>query len=485
MSMNADTPDYRRDLLYRLLPQVYRSRDNGGDAEAGDMQAFLRVFGAVLNRFDATLDQRLADAFPDAPPPSRARESLACQAWVSPYFADLLDVSLASPHADGRRTEVAKAVAWRQRKGALGCLEDIARSVAGMEMVVREGWRLVARTPWIDGHDAEWPARTVNLFQKSCALPADNAAGYAVRNPAGAPCAPGSYADRSTRTADLRNAGGARGQTHPGRVLLYFPPPAGFFPADGPALDWADRETAREDGLIDWEEAPGLLRIRGRLKVPLRLENLSLPGGPLRLELEGLTLSDALVLPAGSRLQAGRCAFRVVVVKGGRDEERPEAVEAVDCLFGVLRAAQGLRLEYCTVLGFCATTLIRASDCLFRETIGTPAGGCVRYSRLQTEPDAEVSLEAGSCTCDPPRFFSTVFGQPGCGVLHPQTPKAIRFGAEDRGEMGAYHHQCIALALEAVLDKTRDYLPAGLEPALIPDPALAARPEATETLSQD
>ncbi len=61
------------------------------------------------------------------------------------------------------------------------------------------------------------------------------------------------------------------------------------------------------------------------------------------------------------------------------------------------------------------------------------------------------------------------FGEAGYGVLHPATSESIRFGAEDRGEMGAYHHRHYALRDEAAIDKLSDYLPVGIEPVLIPD----------------
>ena len=63
----------------------------------------------------------------------------------------------------------------------------------------------------------------------------------------------------------------------------------------------------------------------------------------------------------------------------------------------------------------------------------------------------------------------TTFGGPGCPVLHPATHAGIRFGAEDGGEIGAYHHRHYARRAAAVIDKLRDFLPAGIEPLLIVD----------------
>ena len=75
--------------LYQLLPAVYRSRDNarrgasGTVEHDGDLALYLDAFGVLLDQFRQSLDQRLADAFPDNPAPGE----LACQPWLLPYFA--------------------------------------------------------------------------------------------------------------------------------------------------------------------------------------------------------------------------------------------------------------------------------------------------------------------------------------------------------------------------------------------------------------
>lgn len=67
---------------------------------------------------------------------------------------------------------------------------------------------------------------------------------------------------------------------------------------------------------------------------------------------------------------------------------------------------------------------------------------------------------------------STLFGEPGYGVLASTAPDAIRFGAEDGGEIGAYHHRFYSLKQEATLEKMREFLPVGIEPVLIQDTRL-------------
>jgi hypothetical protein len=125
------------DALYRIVPARYRTRDGG------DLKKFFEGCGTLLDQIHATLEQRLADSFPDNP----IDGSIACQDWLLPYFAELLDVRLVSPLARGRRDEVANAVRWRQGKGTLRIIEEIAQAVGQLEVVLQEGWKRVAITP--------------------------------------------------------------------------------------------------------------------------------------------------------------------------------------------------------------------------------------------------------------------------------------------------------------------------------------------------
>ena len=67
-----------------------------------------------------------------------------------------------------------------------------------------------------------------------------------------------------------------------------------------------------------------------------------------------------------------------------------------------------------------------------------------------------------------PLFLNKNFGQPGCAVLHPASNSVTRQGAEDGGEMGAYHHRHFVLREQAVLDKLKEFLPVTQQPVLIP-----------------
>ena len=65
-------------------------------------------------------------------------------------------------------------------------------------------------------------------------------------------------------------------------------------------------------------------------------------------------------------------------------------------------------------------------------------------------------------------------------MLNLATSEAVRSGAEDEGEMGAYHHMFHAARIRALRLKLTDYLPLGQEIAIRYDPYLF-RPPAQAT----
>lgn len=612
--------------LFELLPVVHRSRDNG------DLAAYLDGCGRLLDLLDQTLRQRLTDAFPDNPPAGR----LACQEWLLPYFAGLLDVRLVSPHARGRREEIGNAVAWRQRKGTSAVVEQVAEAVAQMEVEIQEGWLRVIVTPRIGlpllsartlGYGSEpvetgggrfahpalgarhpgLPAATVDLRCPSRAVESDenNPAAKSTRFGAdgtvfwrqasrhGAPCFPDSFEDVSRRTVDIRTPDFARGHHHPRRLLLYAPPPAGFFPDPGSPVDlpmdaaaslvytscpgsrdaYCAKFKSRDpvEGVLDGDR--GLLQFNGgadSIQIPVMVTGVSglvidLKGAPppdgmsfpvaadrvrLRLQdrvtirwnqrhesrfqelleqrsvvrretagdqkiqlvrnrtldtdwfvpvrvlgridldspqtwrFEGLTLANTLAAAQGRVELEETAAFRVEVQTA--DTGQP-VVDAKNSLIRTLVTPDGLsRLEYCTVLDPMISAAVQASDTLFLgilrqsdQPLRPPSPACLRYSRFPRR-QITTGVSIHRCTTDPVELFSTTFGDRGCGVLHPATAATVRFGAEDGGEMGAYHGRRYSLQAAAVLDKLTDFLPVGIEAVLIPDTRLLEAPPPLE-----
>jgi hypothetical protein len=612
------TPDLGK-RLYELLPAVYRTRD----CDTGyDLKKYLDACGELLDSIHATLEQRLADAFPDQP-----LGGLACQEWLLPYFADLVDARLVSPDVRGRRAEIASAIAWRQRKGTTGTIEAIAEAVGQFEVEVQEGWKRVATTPRIGlpllpatalgyanqphagapglvARHPGLPAALVDFRCPSRAVRADaaNPAAHSTRFDSqvsswrqasvhGVPCFPGSYEDVSRRTVDLRTPTWRQGHYHPRRLLLHTPPPAGFFatvtvhgalrvknwnmpgttvaykpapldqqgyvmefplaapvtnvspqnramllvtrggvthgvpmvvtrvtaaalslqgpeppaalrfPAPGDAvelivgeavvMDWDQRAQARHAGVFEEVVEQGNVRVfRNRTVatpwfVPVHIRGVieldsETGSGDQSYRFEHLIMRHTVIVHR-NRVTLFDCAARKIEVHT-IDITKPVLV-ARSCLFEAVQAARGLsRLEYCTVLQKTLSEALQASDCIFLGPLRRhhlspeePAGGCLRFSRIQPE-QATNNLSVFRCSRDPVVMFSMSYGERSCGVLHPETAESVRSGAEDGGEMGAYHDRYYSLRPVAVVDKVRDHIPLGMEPVVIPDPRLLALP---------
>jgi hypothetical protein len=257
--------------LWRLLPSVYRERDQ----EFGDLARYLDSMGELLDQIYATLVQRRADALP-----------YECQPWLLPYFADLLDVHLVSPDTSSQRREVAFAIDWRKRKGTLEACVEIAQAMGFRCVVPQEGHLRVARTPHVAAQIATLrelgepagpskppqhpptasrrpglPAAMVDFrTDRQChAIPvaATNAMGretdfgkvslhWRQQNPPyGVPVLWAahsqeslSYQDMTVRTVDTRTPTWKHGHHHPKRLLLYVPLPTGFALDKDRRLGW-------------------------------------------------------------------------------------------------------------------------------------------------------------------------------------------------------------------------------------------------------
>jgi hypothetical protein len=509
--------------LYGLLPSVYRERDDDGH-----LAAYLDACGAVLDRLRATLEQRLADAFPASPP-----EAMPAQGWLLPYVADLLDVRLVSPLVAGRRAEVERALAWRQRKGTLRAVQEIGERLGGGGVEAQEGWRRVAVTPRIDrpvlpaaayGEPEEpdpgnplvarrhpgLPAVTVDVGRRSRAVATEpdhprartrdlhgEPVVWRQLEPQGTPCFPGTHEDVTRRTPDVRAPGPSRGHVHPRHLLLYVPPSTGCFPFDRIELAWGERhEPEHRDHLSDSAEDPRVLR--GHPPVPAA-EAVVVTTSPPTFSEQTVTIED-LVVDGTVRVSAGRIVLRRAAVKRlvvDTDGVGTPVIEAVDCLFDTVEAPKGLvRLLGTTVMERLRCRGLQASDSILPPSTviqrrpGDPRS-CVRFSRvppkLASSP-ANVVETVATTVAEP--IFTTFdhcagedgvrpvqrFGDPGYGVLHPATTDRIRFGAEDGGEMGADHHRATSLMAAAILAKLEEFLPLGIEAVLVPDARLLVEP---------
>ena len=108
-------------------------------------------------------------------------------------------------------------------------------------------------------------------------------------------------------------------------------------------------------------------------------------------------------------------------------------------------AGAEISLEDCTVIGRVNTRLMRlASNCIFTApvTAGRRQEGCMRFSFV---PEGSITPRRFRCQPDSahpqvlPHFSSLRYGEPGFCQLRTATPRVIREGASDGGEMGVLH----------------------------------------------
>jgi hypothetical protein len=141
-------------------------------------------------------------------------------------------------------------------------------------------------------------------------------------------------------------------------------------------------------------------------------------------------------------------------------------------------AGGSLTLQTCTVVGKIHATLFGlVSDSILwaglvsGDSWSAPVladrkqAGCMRFSYLpagSVVPRQFECVEQGTGG-PPPIFYSLRFGDPGYGKLLPSTDEAIRQGADDGGEMGAFHFVLAPLRENDLRVRLQEYLPVGLE----------------------
>lgn len=277
---------------------------------------------------------------------------------------------------------------------------------------------------------------------------------------------------------------------------------------------------------------------RGRKNRPVKIKgiaSLSLPddGG---FPLSDIIFEDDLRVTSGLMILIRSAVPKLIVDTPLNSEGTAIAsLSATDSLFNSIEVKQGLaRLEYCTVMHSTKCKYLQASDCIFSGEISevvilpddSPVNNflnCLRFSAIPGEflediknqseesdnkklaralqlVDKAGTLRLRSNALEKPTFDqftyckdqldmlsvkprAAEYGEYGYGVLALHTADAIRFGAEDGGEMGAYHHHYYALKAEAMLDKMREFLPVGIEPVLIYDKGLLQVPVENKKLS--
>ncbi len=459
--------------LYQLLPEVYRSCDRSerlvGRSGNESLARYLDAHGHLLDLIHATLRQQLDDVLPES-----------SQDWLLPYFARLLAANIVAPDSAGRRAELSHAIAWRQRKGTLRCVEEIAEAIGQMEVEIQEGWKRVAMTPRIGMplipaqatddtlviamqvpseavRHPGLPAVTVDLRRPSRAVQAiasNPAARQSVfsgirqtwrqLNPHAAPCFPGSFEDVSVRTLDIRSPANGRGYYHHKQLLAYTPPPNGMFP-DAPVIrSW---QQALAENLISLRHEPGrLVYSNNTLRSVLihkaseadLVDEIALEVGR-NYRIENLHFSGTL------SLAEGQLSLHQVVAQSLRVDSfstDTAVLSAQDCLFNQLSVGSGIaQLASCTVRHMAYLKQVDIIDSILMDISDPALGGTIQYSRIPAQVlNNTRDRTVEDCNADTPAFFANQTDLLANAVLAPNTPESIYAGASDAGEMGYFQH---------------------------------------------
>ncbi len=331
-----------------------------------------------------------------------------------------------------------------------------------------------------------WPQDDEALAEKPSA---DEGVFWRQANPHGAPCFPDSYCDVSLRTVDVRAPDAEHGRYHPKRVLVYLPPPYGMCAPEPARFAWTADLSSTLEGSAG-EDAPKLSDFvtrdvgsdvyRNTTSRAVEITGEVVLDADTDFHFEKLRFADGIRLKNG-RLHLVRCAVKALVSEAPAEApgEGPRILLR-DCLAETVSAPDNVvQAEYVTVLADFTVRRLLASDAIFAGPIhGFHADDCVRYSRVSPGYYASmppIAREDGITTA-PPDFFTGTFCTPGCGVLRQDASKAIRNGAEDQGELGAYHDWRYGAQLDALATKLKDYLPIGIEPVVVWDDQLLCKP---------
>ncbi|HEU4711223.1 MAG TPA: hypothetical protein VFS76_06635 [Pyrinomonadaceae bacterium] len=138
------------DRLYRLMPVVYRQRD---EELGGALRDLLRVISEQVNVVEENILQLYENWFIET-----------CQDWTVPYIGELIGYTPVHEAGEPGRTpadqprnriliprrEVATTIQSRRRRGTLALLEELARNTAGWPSRAVEFSRFLSVTPAIN-----------------------------------------------------------------------------------------------------------------------------------------------------------------------------------------------------------------------------------------------------------------------------------------------------------------------------------------------
>jgi hypothetical protein len=126
-----------------------------------------------------------------------------------------------------------------------------------------------------------------------------------------------------------------------------------------------------------------------------------------------------------------------------------------------ITASLAVSMEHVTVIGATRAGALDASNSILLGafSVADVPGSCLRYSRHEKNPPA---VRRFRCTTAFPIFASLRFQHPGYVHVTPNSASALRSGAEDGAEMGAFYQAGIPWREQNVESKLNEYIPAGI-----------------------
>jgi hypothetical protein len=158
-----------------------------------------------------------------------------------------------------------------------------------------------------------------------------------------------------------------------------------------------------------------------------------------------------------------------------------DATSPTNVAFADLDGVSGvgtLTLDGCTVVGKVHAVLLRlvSNSIIWAGLLAGDAWttgliadrrqeGCVRFSFLPAGAKTPRRFECVERAIAGPQpiFFALRYGRPGYGKLLTSTPNVVRRGADDGGEMGAFHFVLGPLRETDLRVRLQEYMPVGLE----------------------
>lgn len=133
---------YYSEKIWEWIPTVYKDED-GLATNPHVLRAIVKILACQAAIGRRSIDRLWEDQFIEL-----------CDDWAIPYIGDLVGTRLVNElNRRGRRTDVARTIFYRRRKGTLPVLELLIRDITGWQGVAAESFKRLARTR--HGLDAE------------------------------------------------------------------------------------------------------------------------------------------------------------------------------------------------------------------------------------------------------------------------------------------------------------------------------------------